>query len=99
MPKIFAENSIKFHVCKFCQNIEQCSDTVTKNYSTTIGRITHDMVHVLVINLEHNHDEMWLATLTNVHCVLQMVNCSVNHINKMDGEDSSYSYSENQFTR
>ena len=45
------------------------------------------MVHVLVINLEHNHDEMWLATLTNAHCVLQMVNCSVNHINKIDGED------------
>ena len=43
------------------------------------------MVHVLVINLEHNHDEMWLATLANAHCVLQMVNCSVNHINKMDG--------------
>ena len=69
-----------------------------KLFNNNCANNTHDVVHVLVMNLEHNHDEMWLATLTNAHCVLQMVNCSVNHINKIDGEDSSYSYSENQFT-
>ena len=58
-----------------------------KLFNNNCANNTHDMVHVLVINLEHNHDEMWLATLTNAHCVLQMINCSVNHINKMDGED------------